>query len=371
MKKITIFALHLGFGGVEKYLSSLCKMLEDKYDIEIISTYKVLDEPAFYFSDKIKITYLINSKPNKEELKSAIKEKKIFNIFREGYKSLKILYLKRIKNIKAIKNTYSDYIITTRIFHNNLVSHYAHKDIIKIATEHNFHNENKKYISNLINSIKNFDYFVVVSNNLKEFYEKKVGKAKCLYIPNVIDEMPKNKSKLHSKNIITIGRLSPEKGQKDLIDVFKIVNEQIPKSKLYMVGDGPLNYELKDYTKKLKLENQIKFTGFLGKNDKEKYILDSSIFVLPSYTESFGLVLIEAMSYGLPCIAFDSSDGAKELLKNDVGILVKNRNKDEMAKKIIEELENINDSKHSEKGYNYCQRYLINNVKKMWLNILK
>ena len=55
-KKITIFALHLGFGGVEKYLSSLCKMLKENYDIEIISTYKVLDKPAFPFSEKVKIT---------------------------------------------------------------------------------------------------------------------------------------------------------------------------------------------------------------------------------------------------------------------------------------------------------------------------
>ncbi len=89
--EITILALHLGYGGVEKYLSSLCKMLEDNYEIEIISTYKVLDKPAFPFSNKIKITYLINDKPNKEELKKAIKEKKIINIFKEGFKSLKLV----------------------------------------------------------------------------------------------------------------------------------------------------------------------------------------------------------------------------------------------------------------------------------------
>ena len=92
---------------------------------------------------------------------------------------------------------------------------------------------------------------------------------------------------------------------------------------------------------------------------------------MPSYTESFGLVLIEAMSYGLPCIAFDTSDGAKELLKNNVGILVKDRNKEKMAEEIIKELKNKNGSEHSEKGYKYCQKYLLDNVKKEWINILK
>ena len=370
-KKITIFALHLGFGGVEKYLSSLCKMLEENYDIEIISTYKVLDKPAFPFSEKVKITYLIDDKPNKEEFKQAIKNKNIISIFKEGFKSVKILCLKRSRNIKAIRNTYSDYIITTRTFHSRLVGYYAYNNIIKIATEHNFHNNDKKYITKVIDSIRDFDYFVVVSDNLRKFYENKIGKTKCIYIPNVIDSLPHKRSKLTNKNIITIGRLSPEKGQKDLIDVFKIVNKELPKTKLFMVGDGPLKKELENYTKELKLTNKIIFTGFLGDKGKEKYILDSSIFILPSYTESFGLVLIEAMSYGLPCIAFDSSDGAKELLKNNVGILVKDRNKEKMAEEIIKELKNKNGSEHSEKGYKYCQKYLLDNVKKEWINILK
>lgn len=370
-KKITIFALHLGFGGVEKYLSSLCKMLKENYDIEIISTYKVLDKPAFPFSEKVKITYLIDDKPNKEEFKRAIKNKNIISIFKEGVKSVKILYLKRSRNIKAIRNTYSDYIITTRTFHSRLVGYYAYNNIIKIATEHNFHNNDKKYITKVIDSVKDFDYFVVVSDNLRKFYENKIGKTKCIYIPNVIDNLPDKRSKLTNKNIITIGRLSPEKGQKDLIDVFKIVNKELPKTKLFIVGDGPLKKELENYTKELKLTDKIIFTGFLGNKEKEKYILDSSIFILPSYTESFGLVLIEAMSYGLPCIAFDSSDGARELLKDDVGILVKDRNKEKMAKEIIKELKNAKKDNYSEKGYKYCQKYLIDNVKEAWFNMLK
>ena len=370
-KKITIFALHLGFGGVEKYLSSLCKMLKENYDIEIISTYKVLDKPAFPFSEKVKITYLIDDKPNKEEFKRAIENKNIISIFKEGIKSVKILYLKRSRNIKAIRNTYSDYIITTRTFHSRLVGYYAYNNIIKIATEHNFHNNDKKYITKVIDSVKDFDYFVVVSDNLRKFYENKIGKTKCIYIPNVIDNLPDKRSKLTNKNIITIGRLSPEKGQKDLIDVFKIVNKELPKTKLFIVGDGPLKKELENYTKELKLTDKIIFTGFLGNKEKEKYILDSSIFILPSYTESFGLVLIEAMSYGLPCIAFDSSDGARELLKDDVGILVKDRNKEKMAKEIIKELKNAKKDNYSEKGYKYCQKYLIDNVKEAWFNMLK
>jgi hypothetical protein len=89
MKKITILCLHLGVGGIEKYISSLSKMLEQNYKIEIISTYKTLDKPAFDFSDKVKIKYLINDRPYKEELKDSIKKLKLISIVKYLNFSLK------------------------------------------------------------------------------------------------------------------------------------------------------------------------------------------------------------------------------------------------------------------------------------------
>lgn len=103
----------------------------------------------------------------------------------------------------------------------------------------------------------------------------------------------------------------------------------------------------------------------------EKYLIKSKLFVMTSYTESFGLILIEAMSYKIPCISYDSADGARELLKDNNGILVKNRNKDDMVKKIIALLKDDNKLKKlSLKGYSSCQRYLLNNVTDDWLNLL-
>ena len=370
--KITILALHLGYGGVEQYLSSLCKMLENDYEISIISTYKVLEKPAFYFSDKINITYLINDKPNKEEFKAAVKSKNIFAIFKEGLKAIKLLYLKRTRNINAIRNIYSDYIITTRSFHNKLVSYYAYHDIIKIATEHNYHNNSQKYIRRLTNSIKNFDYLVVVSNSLKEFYQDKIGKTKCIYIPNVIDNLPKNTSNLKHNNLINVGRLEQEKDQSTLIDIFKEVKKEVKDAKLYIIGDGSLKEKLNNKIKEYNLEDSIFLLGFLSKKEMEKYLLDSKIFVMTSITESFGIVLIEAMSYKIPCIAFDTADGARNLLNNKNGILVSNRSKETMIKDLIALLKDDKKlAKIANAGYIDCQKYLITNVKKEWIKLLK
>lgn len=370
--KVTILALHLGYGGVEQYISSLCKMLDNNYEIEIISTYKVLDKPAFPFEDRVKITYLINDKPNKEEFKQALKSKNIINILKEGFKSIKLLYLKRTRNIYAIRNIYSEYIITTRSFHNKLVSYYAYDNIIKIATEHNYHNNDKKYIHTLINSIKGYDYLVVVSNSLKEFYKDKTGKTKCIYIPNVIDELPNKSTNLKNNNIINIGRIEKEKDQLSLIEAFKKVKEKVRDAKLYIIGDGSLKNVLEEKISEYNLSDSVFLTGFLSKKEIENYMINTRLFVLTSLTESFGLVLIEAMSYKIPCIAFDTSDGAKNLLSNGNGILIKNRDIDKLSNEIISLLNDNNKLKKlSDKGYESCKKYLLENVKNEWLELLK
>ena len=368
--KVTILALHLGTGGVEKYLSSLCKMLENNYEIELISTYKMSDKPAFDFSEKIKIRYLINDYPHKEELKSSIKNIRVLNIIKYLYKNVKILLLKYARNIKAIKKIDSKYVITTRIFHNNMVNKYlTSNEYVKIATEHNYPTD--EYKQNLLKSITNFNYLVVVSKDLKNIYSKEL-KNKCIYIPNVIDSMPIIDRKKEKDTLISIGRLSKEKGYSDLIDVINILKDRNKNIKLYLIGDGSERNELEKKINDLKLSKNIKLLGFLNSKQCSEYLSKSQVYVMSSLSESFGLVLIEAMSHKLPCIAFDSASGARELLSNNKGILISNRDKEKMANDIeilLKDSKKYN--KYSIAGYESCKKYLLDNVKKEWIKLMK
>lgn len=369
-KKITIMALHLGVGGVEKYISSLCKMLENNYKIEIISSYKVSEKPGFYFSDKIKIKYLLNDRPYKKEFINAVKNLKLIDIIKYGYKNFKILILKHIKEIKAINNINSKYVITT-LFHSKKVNDILNDNYIKIATEHNYHNNNKKYINKVINSCPNFNYLICVSEDLKKFYQDKFTKCKVLFIPNTIDKIPDIISNKKSNNLISVGRLVKEKGFDDLIDVVNIIKEKGIDIFLNIIGDGDEKIFLENKIKELNLTKNIKLLGSKDHDTVNKLMQEANIYVMTSHTESFGLVLIEAMSNHLACIAFDSANGAKTLLKNGTGILIKNRDKIKMANSIISLLndkEQLN--KIEEKAFEYSKQYLIDNVKEKWLTLL-
>ena len=102
-------------------------------------------------------------------------------------------------------------------------------------------------------------------------------------------------------------------------------------------------------------------------------MLNSSIYIMTSYTESFGLVLIEAESYGLPILVFDSAQGAYEIVKNGQnGYFIENRDKDEMANKIIQLIESKKlRTQLGRVGREFSKSYKRENVAKLWYDFIE
>lgn len=334
MKKITILALHLGYGGVENAIVTLANLLCKKYDVEILSVYRLYNEPVFELNDKVKVSYISNIKPNKKEMVYYFK-KKNFNMFFKGIAlSAKTGYVKYIKTAFWLRKLNTDVIISTRTIHNYLVSKFAPRNIKKIGWEHNHHNNNKKYINSLVKSCKGLDYLVPVSKELEEFYHEYLG-DKVINISNCIDKVPTKLSKLESKNLIAVGRLSKEKGFDDMLKLFKKLSTKYPDWKLNIIGDGMEKDNLLDLSKELKLGDKVIFHGYQNKDYINNMLSDSSIYLMTSHTECLPLVLIEAMSYAIPCLSYTSAQGANEIIDNDVnGYLIENRNEEEMLEKI-------------------------------------
>lgn len=371
MKKITILALHLGYGGVENAVATLANLLCKKYDVEILSVYRLYKDPVFKLDDKVKVRYVSNIKPNKKEMKYYLK-KKNFNMFFKGIgTSLKTGYVKYVKTASYLSKLNTDIIISTRTVHNFLVSYFVNKKIKKIAWEHNHHNNNRRYVSALVNSCKKMNYLVTVSKELRDYYAKYLDK-KVFFIPNCLDNVPTKSAKLEATNIISVGRLSKEKGFDDLLRLFKRLSQKHPNWHLNIVGDGMEKNQLLDLAKELKLGDKVTFHGYQDKAYINELLLDSSIYVMTSHTESFGIVLIEAMSYGIPVLSYTSAQGANEIIDDGKdGYLIKDRNENEMINK-IELL--INDAKLRRKMGKEARlkskQYSKENVLKKWNNLI-
>ena len=338
MKKVSILSLHLGYGGIEKCVVTLANALCSKYDVEIAVCYKLYDKPAFYIDDRVKIKYLNKDlKPNHDALRNAFKSKNPFRIIKEVVFGLKVLYRRKNTMVKYIINSDSDVIISTRDIFNYWLSGYGKEETLKIGWEHNHFHENYKYANNVSKSAKRLDYLVLVSSELQKFYAKELRNSDCMciYIPNSIESLPNKKAALENKKFISVGRLAPEKGYIDLLKVYKKVVSDYPEWTLDIVGDGAERENIEDFIKKNDLDGKVTLHGFQGKEYIDKLLNQSSIYLMTSYTESFGIVLIEAMSHGVPCIAYDSAEGAREIINSgENGYLIKHRNLDAMVKKI-------------------------------------
>ena len=376
MKKVSILSLHLGYGGIEKSVIILANVLCKSYDVEIATVYKLYESPVFQLDERVKVKYL-NGKfaPNHEQLRNAYNSKNIFKIIKESLFALKVLYRRKHSIKKYLESTDSDIIISTRDIFNFWLSKYANKDALKIGWEHNHFHDNIKYANNIVNSAKKLDYLVLVSKELNNYYSKRLSdfKCKCVYIPNSIDSLPDKVSRLNNKRFVSVGRLSPEKGYLDLIKVFEMIHKKHSDWTLDIIGDGVENEKLKKYVEVNNLEKYITLHGFQGKEYIDDILDKSSIYLMTSYTESFGIVLIEAMSHGLPCVAFSSAEGAREIIENGVnGYLVDNRSFEDMLSvvdKLIKDKKLI--SKIGENARGCVSKYTSDNVKKLWLDILE
>ena len=373
MKKISILALHLGYGGIEKAIINLANSLCNKYNIEIACTYKLYDIPAFYINSKIKVKYLTNVIPNKEKVFSSIKKLKVFSFSKESVYAVNVLHQRKSTMINYLKDCNSDIIISTRDIFNFWSGKYAPSKALKIGWEHNHYHGDMKYANKIIKSVSNLDYLVLVSKNLKDFYKDKTGKCKCVYIPNSIDEISKKKSPLNNKNLISVGRLSKEKGCMDLLAMFNILVNKDSSYILNIIGDGPLKADMKKYISDNNLSKNVVMHGFQGKSYIDKYLSKSSVYIMTSHTESFGIVLLEAMSFGVPCIAYDSAEGACEVIKNNYnGYLIKNRNPQKMISK-IEELISDKDKRieMGKNAYSSVSKYTSDVVKDDWIKLIE
>lgn len=369
-KKISILSLHLGFGGVEQVVTNTANMLSNNYDVEIVSLYKSKENIPFKVNEKVKITYLSNLISNRAEFKAAVKNKKIFKIIKEGIKAIYILINKNQLMRSYILKSDAKVIISSRYSFSKILNYCGRDNSYKIHHEHTF-SVNDKYINNL-NKLKKINEVIVVSQTLYDEYKNKLN-IKLKYIPNALNYYPKESelSKLNNKNLIAVGRMSPEKGFTDLIDVIKKIDDK--EVILNLFGDGQELEFLKNKVKELNLEKQIYFYEFKTQDFIKKYMQKSSLYVMTSFEESFGLVLIEAMSYGVPCIAFDSAQGAKYIINHKNGYFIKNRNIEEMANTIKKYLKlNCKDKlMYGTNARNTSNEYVFNNIQSKWLKHIK
>ncbi len=201
--------------------------------------------------------------------------------------------------------------------------------------ETKFLNKVKKAISFTCQMILWHRYHTIIMLSKTDYYKILHYYNNVLYIPNPI--LLKNLNidmKLSRPNrIIMVGRLDYLKGQDRLLTIWSHLASQNPNWILTFVGNGPCLLRLQEKVTKDKLQNQVEFIH--NSKNIPDLLKEASIFAFTSRVESFGMVILEAFSCGLPVIAYNCENGPRDLIKNGVnGFLINDGDYEEFQKKL-------------------------------------
>jgi len=216
--------------------------------------------------------------------------------------------------------------------------------------------------------LDNADAILALTSDMQKKIEEITSKN-ILVVPNAIDLTDINPNTLSYKNeldkkIITfVGSLFPVKGVQYLIRAMEKIHNQIPQTRLILVGDGNERFNLEKLSKELQLENCIEFIGRVPHQQVSHYLSQTDVFVLPSLSEGFPNVLLEAMAFGLPIVA-SRVGGIPDIIEDGTnGFLVEPKNVSEIADRILTILfDEMLAQKISAKNREEVQRYQYNDI---------
>jgi len=363
-------------GGIERVLSTKANYLADVsgYEIHIIVGGKQPDDsPFFSFSKRIYFHYL-NIDFQKKNLVYYLFENQQNKVYRQRLE----------QELSEIRPD-----ITISMFGNDAKFLYKIKDGSVKVLEFHF---TKNYLIHLGNALPNDKfrwlrkYWLLFLKNREENITKKyehivllTEKDKKLWgnlpkfkvIPNPLSFATEKSAKLENKIIVSMGRLVYPKGFQYLIRTFALLKEKYPDWKVNIYGDGHDRELLQKEINALSLQQNIILKEPV--QEVESIMLESSILVLPSLYDGFGLVLTEAMICGVPCVAFDSECGPSEIIKDKIdGFLVETGNIQQLAEK----MESLMRDKQlriemGSKAKDNVERFSIPVIMNLWKNYFK
>jgi len=331
-------------GGADRVITEKANYFAEHfgYDVYIITDSQGKEKPKFTLSPKV---HLVN-------LDIMFGQQYNHSFFVRGFYYFKLMKEYKRKLSDTLNQIKPDFTISVLGRDSDFINDLSDGSL-KIGEAHvsrdfirNFHLMEKRSLpyrivckiwrKRLDKIVKRLNAFVVLTNDDANNWSHI---RNSIVIPNSIPFLDERSSNCSSKSIISVGRLNEQKGFDMLIEAWYLVTRKHPDWSLHIYGDGELKFDLQKQIEKKGI-NQSVILEYPIKDIQSKY-LESDFYVMSSRFEGFGMVLIEAMACGLPCISFNCPNGPADIIDNQKnGFLVENGNIKELAKKICVLIEN-------------------------------
>ena len=306
MKKIIFVLAHLQYSdGVAKVLCDICNALpKDEYDITVKSLYRCDKDFVKNFDSDVKVTTFLGG-------------------YFRGLDKLLELIPKKLLYKMIIKDKYDVEIGFQYGLSTQVIAASTNNNATHIAWMHGYDEG-----LTLIDSYKKMKKVVCVSKcNARRLEKESSGNVKAEYCYNLVDDkkiinLSMEECEIKKTNVplfVTVGRHSPEKGYKRLINIFEDLYREGKVFQCLLIGDGPEHDELKALVDEKKLDNLVVLLG--AQNNPHKYTRMADAFICSSFSEGYSAACTEAAVLGVPIITTDVSGGAEIIEEAECGVL--------------------------------------------------
>ncbi len=302
MKKILFYLNTIGHGGAERVMSNLSAHFSQKYECIFVTSMEISNE--YVLNSEVKRINLADTEISGFIKKNCYLTRKLRNVIKKEKPDIVISFMAEpnFRALVACAGLKTKNLISVRNDPDKEYPSFVYRNLAKILYRFS-------------------DGVVFQTEQAKVWFPKSVQKRSRIILNQVNASFYSQNYEGDHHNIVTLGRLMPQKNHKLLIKAFSDIADQVDDN-LIIYGEGDQRSELQALIDELGLNERISLPGVI--NNVAEATRDAKVFVLSSDYEGMPNALMEALALGIPCISTDCPCGGPRALINDGenGILI-------------------------------------------------
>ena len=379
-KKVYVLLMNAyGIGGTIRTTLSLIEQLTETYDVELISMIRRRRRPHFRFPDGIEVSVVDDRRSAVQPggwrgwVRRRIRKLPSFLVHPEEWAFSASSPRGDRRLIRKLRSLEPGVLITTRPALNAIAAQFAPDNVLVVGQEHlNFRAHRPGLARQIERRYGGLDALVVLTDADRHDYEEVLAGShtRIARIPNAVPKLPGKPRDERQKVVVAAGRLTWQKGFDLLIDAYVPIAREHPDWQLRIYGDGNRAQRLRRRILRHGVYNNVFLMGATQRLGE--FMSRASLFALSSRYEGFGMVIVEAMSKGLPVVSFDCPRGPSEIIEpGRDGVLVAPQDVAGMTQALLELIGDADKrARYGAAAVEKAQQFEIGEIGAQWESLL-